>query len=187
MADEQAIGDNRRGSRWRILGWGFAVFLLLLPFLAMQITTEVDWSASDFVFAGVLFASVGLAFEFIVRRSSNFAYRCGAALAVITAFLTIWVNGAVGMIGSEDNAYNLLFGGVLMIALIGAVLARLEAAGMVRAMVVAAAAQAAVSVAGLSTDVRGAIFSLVFAGLWLLAAALFWNASREQIATRVAP
>jgi hypothetical protein len=177
MAKEaQSIG-GRRGIPWRIVSWGTAALLLLLPWVA-----NAPWTPSDFVVAGVLFGSVGLAFELIVRKSRSLAYRLGAALAVVAAFLTIWVNGAVGMIGSEDNPYNFVFGGVLLVALVGAIVARLEPAGMMRAMVVTALAQAAAGAMGLSTDVRGAAFSMAFAGLWLLAAALFRNAALELAA-----
>lgn len=173
-------GSGRRGIPWRIVGWGAAALLLLLPLVAMRFTAEVNWTASDFVFAGFLFGSVGLAFEFIVAKSDSLAYRCGAGLAVIAAFLTVWVNGAVGMIGSENNPYNLLFGGVLLVALIGAILARLESAGMARAMLVTAIAQALAGAGGFAVDARGAIFSIGFAGFWLVAAALFRNAERKQ-------
>jgi hypothetical protein len=167
----------RRGIPWRAVGWSVPALLLLLPLVAMQFTQEVNWTASDFVFAVVLFGSVGLAFEFIVRRSGGLAYRFGAALAVVAAFLTIWVNGAVGMIGSEGNPYNLLFGGVLLIALIGAIVARFRPAGMARAMLAAAIAQVAVAAFGLSADLLGAVLSMAFAGPWLLAAGLLWKAA----------
>ena len=169
---------RRRWSPWRITAWGFAACLLLLPLIAMWYTDEVNWTGSDFVFMGVLLGSVGLAFEFIVRKSGSLAYRFGAAFALIAAFLTIWVNAAVGMIG--DGPYNLLFGGVLLIALIGAIVARFEPAGMARAMVVAAIAQSVLSAVGMSTDARGGILSMTFVVPWLLAAALFRNAAREQ-------
>ena len=180
MAEEIINGGGRRGIPWRAIGWSIPVVLLLLPLVAMQFTQEVNWTASDFVFAAVLFGSVGLAFELIVRKSRSLAYRFGAAMAVIAAFLTVWANGAVGMIGSEDNPYNLVFGAVLLVALLGAILVRFEAAGMARVMVVTAIAQAAAGAFGLSTDVRGGVLSAAFAGLWLLAAALFRNAAREQ-------
>lgn len=171
--------DKQGGMPWRVLGWGAAAALLLLPLVAMQFTNEVNWTMGDFIFAAILFGSVGLGFELIVRASDSLAYRAGAALAVIGAFLTIWVNGAVGMIGSEDNPYNLMFGGVLMIALIGSVVARFRPAGMAAAMLAASIAQAVLSGLGFSTDVRGAMFSMAFAGLWLLAAALFRNAAQD--------
>ena len=183
MASEAENRGGRRGSWWRIVGWSIPALLLLLPLVAMQFTDEVKWTPSDFLFAALLFGSVGLAFELIVRKSRSLAYRAGAALAVVTAFLTIWVNGAVGMIGSEGNPYNLLFGGVLLVALTGAIVARFRAAGMAYAMAAAAIAQAAVAAFGLSTDVRGAVFSMAFAAPWLLAAALFWKAGLDQSAT----
>jgi hypothetical protein len=175
-----AADTHNEGGRpeipWRIMGWGTAAFLLLLPFVA-----NAPWTLADYIFAAVLFGSVGLAFELIVRTSSSLAYRSGAAAAVVAAFLTVWVNAAVGMIGSEDNPYNLLFLGVLVIALIGAILARFGPAGMAGAMLAAATAQGLLSAIGLSTDVRGGIFSMVFIGIWLLAAALFHNAARERV------
>jgi hypothetical protein len=186
MAKGTENTGGRHWSGWRIAGWSIPALLLLLPLVAMQFTREVNWTAFDFVVAAVLFGSVGLAFELIVRRSRSLAYRAGAALAVFTAFLTIWVNGAVGMIGSEGNPYNLLFGGVLAIALIGAMVARFEPAGMTRAMVAAAIAQAAVAAFGLPADLLGGALSIGFAAPWLLAAALFWKAARERVADAAA-
>jgi hypothetical protein len=181
MAKEAESTGGRRWSIWRIAGWTIPALLLLLPLVAMRFTTEVNWTASDFVVAAVLFGSVGLAFELIVHRSASLAYRAGAALAVVAAFLTIWVNGAVGMIGSEGNPYNLLFGGVLILALAGALVARFRPAGMARAMVAAAVAQTAVAAFGLSADVLGGVLSIGFAAPWLLAAALFWKAAQERV------
>lgn len=168
------------GFPWRIIGWSIPAFLLLVPLVAMRVTDEVKWTASDFIFAGVLFCGVGVAFELIVRKSGNLAYCVGAALAVLAAFLTIWANAAIGMIGSEDNPYNFVFAGVLLVALIGAIIARAEPGGMWRAMVVTALAQAAAGAFGWPIDARGAIFSMMFAGPWLLAAALFRKAQGNK-------
>ena len=177
---EPVEGRRRRWSPWRIIGWSVAALLLLLPLVAMQFTDEVDWDETDFIVMGGLIAAVGLGIEFLVRQSRSYAYRLGAGLALLTAFLTVWTNLAVGMIGSENNPFNLLFGGVLLLALCGAIVARFEPAGMARAMVATAIAQAAVAAAGLATDVRGGMFSMAFAILWLLAAALLAKAAREQ-------
>jgi hypothetical protein len=184
MADRVEDSGGRGWNPWRVAGWSIPVLLLMLPAVAMRFTTEVNWTVSDFIFAALLFGIVGLAFELIVRTSDSLAYRFGAGLAVVSAFLAIWVNGAVGMIGSEDNPYNLAFGGVLFIALIGSVLARFRAAGMARAMAVAAVAQVAAGAFGLTVDPRGAVLSMGFGGLWLLSAALFWNAAQDAVAKR---
>jgi hypothetical protein len=164
----------------RILGWVAVAALLALPLVAMQFTAEVNWTAEDFVAAGVILGGAGLATEFLVRRSTSHAYRIGAVLAVVAAFLTVWANLAVGMIGDEGNRYNLLFGGVLAAALLGMILARFQPAGMALAMLVTAVAQTAVGAFGLSADLLGGVLSMGFAGLWLVAAALFRNAARTE-------
>ena len=50
---------------------------------------------------------------------------------MIGAFLTIWVNLAVGMIGAEDNPYNLLFIGLLVAVALGGFAVRLKPSAMV--------------------------------------------------------
>lgn len=181
MANDGTIAV-RRGSHWRIVAWGIAALVLLLPLVAMQFTAEVNWDETDFIFAGVLIGTVGGVFELTVRMSRNWSYRGGVAAALAASFLIVWANGAVGMIGNEDNPYNLLFLGAIVLALVGAAVARFRAAGMAVAMIVAAAAHAAVALGGLGTDARGAIFSTLFAGLWALAAALFRAAAQARSA-----
>jgi hypothetical protein len=168
MADQVHARGGRRAVPWRIIGWGTAVFLLILPLVA-----NAPWTASDFVVAAVLLGSVGLGFEFIVRKSSSWAYRAAAALGVIGAFHIVWVNGAVGMIRSEDNPYNLLFGIVLLVALTGTIVAKLRADGMARAMAAAGVTQVALGAFGFPSDARGAIFTMVLSGIWFLSAVLF--------------
>jgi hypothetical protein len=167
-----AIG--RRGlNPWRIIGWGTVAALLLAPLVAMQFTSEVDWDETDFIAMGFIFGSLGLALEFMVRRSGSTAFRIASGLAILAVFLLIWANLAVGMIGSEGNPYNLLFGGVLAIALVGSIAARLRPPGMALTTAAAGVAQVAIAVGGIATDPRGALFSSVLGGLWLLAAFLF--------------
>ena len=177
MANAEIEGARR--SPWRAAGWGVAGLVLLVPLVAMQFTREVNWTVGDFLFAAMLLGLVGLTLDLTVRTSRNPSYRGGVGAALAASFLIVWANGAVGMIGNEDNPYNLLFFGVIGVALLGSVLARFRAAGMALAMLVAAAAQAAIGVGGMTTDVRGGILSTLFAGLWLLSAALFRNAARD--------
>ncbi len=161
--------------------WGGAAFLLLLPAVAMRFTAEVNWTGSDFVFAAVLlFGSAGLV-ELAMRASSSLAYRAGAVAAIGTAVLTIWSNAAVGMIGSEDNPYNLLFLGVIALALVGSAVGRFRAPGTAITMLVAAIAQASAGAGGMATDPRGAVLSAAFGAFWLLSAALFWTAARKEV------
>ena len=170
--------SGRGWSPWRVAGWGFAALLLLLPAVAMRFTDEVDWTVGDFLIAALLIGIVGISFELTVRVTRSGAQRAGVAVALAASFLTVWANGAVGMIGNEDNPYNLLFFGVIGIALLGSVAARFRPAGTAVAMLVAAAAQASLGVVGAFADLRGGIFSAMFAGLWLLGAGLVWTARR---------
>lgn len=181
MANDMEMGGvGRHWNPWPILGWGTAAGLLLTPLVAMQFTSEVNWTASDFAFAGIMFGGVGILYEFTVRKSSSPFYRGGVALALVAAFLTAWLNGAVGMVGDEGDRANLMFGGVLAIALIGSVLARFRAHGMAIAMFAAAVAQAAAGGVGMLIDPLGGILSTAFAGLWLLSASLFRKAANAR-------
>jgi hypothetical protein len=174
VADLTQIVAGDRWSYWRIAMWGGAAVLLALPAIAMQMgASGVDWSTSDFLIMGVMLGVACGACELAARVSGNGSYRIAAAIAVGTAFLTVWVNLAVGMIASEDNPYNQLFGGVLLLALGGSVAARFRPRGMAWAMIAAAVAQAALGAVGLPVDQRGAIFSMMFAPPWLISAMLF--------------
>ncbi len=177
-----------RGIRWVV--WGGAACLLLLPLVAMQFTSEVDWTLSDFVVMGALLALVGGAYELVVRVARSNTYVVASGVAVATAFVTIWINLAVGIIGGEDNRANLMFVGVLAIALIGAVLARLEPLRMARAAAVTAAVQALVGVAALfiaPDQPEGVILSGILAASWYAAAYLFRIAARDQQAALTRP
>lgn len=74
--------------------------ILLLPFLAMQFTGEVNWGAFDFVVAGVLLAGTGLAYLLSTMKMSSSRCRLaiGAVLAVV--LLLVWAELAVGIIGT---------------------------------------------------------------------------------------
>lgn len=132
---------------------GTALFLLIPLTLQLTIGTGVDgqgfnWRPGDFVFAFVLIFSVGSLFEIARRRAGgNNAYKIAAALALAGCFLLVWVNGAVGIIGSEDTPANLLYGVVLASGFLGSILARLKPLGMSRTLFVMATVQMLVPVA----------------------------------------
>lgn len=171
--------DARRLDRTlRIAGWSLAVALLATPLVAMRFTGEVAWTASDFVFAGVVLGGVGLILELTFRLSRDWAYRGGVATALAGAFVTVWAGGAVGIIGEAKNPANLMFYWVLAVGAIGAMLARFRARGMVWAMVVAAAAQGLVAAIAfaLALPLPGPITPF-FLAFWLISAALFRKAA----------
>jgi hypothetical protein len=172
--------DGRGGSPRRLAVWGGAAALMLLPVLAMRATDEVAWDPGDFIFLGILLVGVGGAYELATRMTGNRAYHAGVGVALAAAFILIWINLAVGIIGNEDNPANLMYGGVLAVAIIGAVIARFQPHGMARALVATALAQGLVAVVALIAGLgfTGPI-TVFFAGLWLISAWLFRKAARN--------
>lgn len=120
-------------------------FILLLPLLAMQITDEVDWNLTDFAVAGGLLVGTGLAYELAARMAGNIAYRAAAGVALAAALLLVWLNLAVGIIGTEDDPANLMYIGVLAVGIIGSIIARFQPHGMSRALIATALSQALVA------------------------------------------
>ncbi len=164
-------------------------FILLLPLLAMQFTDEVVWDLADFAIAGVLLFGAGFTYKLSAIKVSNTVYRSAVGLTLATAFILFWVNGAVGIIGNEENPVNLMYVGVLAIGIIGSIVARFQPHGMARALFATALAQALVAVIALivgkhrypgSSVSEILILNGFFVALFLGSARLFRNAARER-------
>lgn len=166
----------------RLIGWGSVAALLITPAVAMRFSDEVQWTAFDFIVAGVVLIGAGLVCEIVVRASRDWGYRLGVLAALATSVLLFWINGAVGVIGSEDNPQNLWFGLVLATVLFGSILVQFRAGSMALVLCVAAAIQfgigawAYVADWGAGTErwpVVIFVMTGVFTAAWLVAAALF--------------
>lgn len=114
-------------------------------------------------------------------RGLRVAY--GAVLG--TAMLLIWVIGAVGLIGVEGDPFDLLYGGVIGVAAVGALVARFRPAGMELALYWAAVAQCLVVVVALilgkqhhpvSSTPEIVLSNGFFVALWVASARLFRRA-----------
>lgn len=179
-----ALITNRGAWRrlpWRPIGWGAGALFLLWPLAA-----GAPWSAGDFVFAGAMIAIVGGGIELAVRRG-NAAYALAAGLALGAALLSAWIPGAVGIIGNEDDAANILYPAVVLLALLGAMVSLFRPRGMAVAMAAAALAELLVPVAAwlLWPELRAAILqpevpamTIVLTGLWAASAWLFGKSAR---------
>jgi hypothetical protein len=183
---------DRLTSTLRLIGWTAVAGLLITPAIAMRFTDEVQWTTSDFIFAGSVLIGAGGIAELAVRASNAWSYRFGAGLALLASALLLWINGAVGIIGSEDHPANMLYLGVIIAAFVGAVASRFRAAGLALAMACAAVVQVAIGVVavwrgwgeGAENWPRPVIvLSLVFGALWLASAALFRRAAGSEQAT----
>ena len=73
---------------------------MLIPFIAMQFTNEVDWSLFDFIIMGVLLYGTGLLCELVMRKVKSIRNRILICAALVFAFLLIWAELAVGIFGS---------------------------------------------------------------------------------------
>lgn len=192
---EHLTSLTKQPMRKKLAIWAFsAAFVLLIPLTAMQFTDEVTWSTLDFIFAGALLLGAGISYEIIARRTSSISYRTAAGTALLAALLLIWVNGAVGIIGSEDNPANLLYGGVLLVGIAGSLIAGFRSHGMTRALLATAVAQLLVPVAALlyshtswgAANAQGVFtLNMLFVMLFALSAILFWQSgSRKKIASQ---
>lgn len=145
--------EKQRKLKQSVPGVALMTFaILLIPFLAMRFTNEVDWSVSDFTIMGVLLFGAGLAFVLLSNYATHLVYKVAAGLALCATFFMIWANLAVGLIGAGPNLGNLMYIGVVGIAILGAVRSRFIAKGMERAMFATAFAIVLVAVIALLTD-----------------------------------
>ena len=103
---EEALKTSRPLYRSAVRVAVGAALVLSLPLLAMQFTDQVVWSLADFVLAGVLLATIGVALELAVRKAGNVTAAFGiAALGV-----------AAGVLGEADDAPGLVLLGMLLVA-----------------------------------------------------------------------
>lgn len=181
----RADGIGKGGQGWRIALWGGAAALMLAPVVATRLTDEMAWDSADFILVGAMLLTLCALGELVMRKTVSWAYRGGAAVAVAAAFLLFLANGAVGIIGSENEPVNLLYFGVIALGLAGALLARFRARGLALALAVTAGAHVLAGVIGvvLVSDVRGFLLGTgLFTPLWLLSAWLFARAARDGAA-----
>lgn len=124
--------------------------ILLIPGAAMAFKVRGwAWGPESFVGAWIILVGVGLAYRLVARKATGLAYRVATGLGLLAGLALLWINGAVGLIGSEENPANLLYGAVLVVGGLGVLLARLEARGMSWALFATAAAQFLVPVVAL--------------------------------------
>jgi len=85
----------------RLLAIVFTVMILLLiPLVAMQFTSEVNWTLGDFVVAGVLLLGTGLGIELVIRVIKNKEIRYLVNIGILIALLLVWIELAVGIFGT---------------------------------------------------------------------------------------
>ncbi len=74
--------------------------LLLIPFIAMFFSAEVNWSPFDFLIAGLLLLSSGLGCELVMRSSKKTRNRILICGLILFTLLLVWAELAVGVFGT---------------------------------------------------------------------------------------
>ena len=180
------LTQTRTVLRWVLI----TAAVLAVPALAMAFNLAipdpgsgdrdgVNWGPMDFAIIGVLVLASGLLFEYAIARARSTAHRLAVGIAVLAGFGLVWVNLAVGFMDVEPA--NLMYGLVLVVALIGAGIARFEPREASIAMFATAAAHAVVAAIGLIAHLGPTLPADAFwiAG-WIASALLFRQASTES-------
>lgn len=85
--------------RRRALIWLGAALLIALPALAMQVTSEVNWDFKDFAVFAAMVCIGAAALDYILSRVKRVQLRILGVIAVISAFLLLWAQLAVQLVG----------------------------------------------------------------------------------------
>ena len=148
----------------------------------------MNWDLLDILVFGTM-VLVFAAIVVVVRRARSATYRFAAIVAALGAFFLVWINGAVGIIGNEENKANLLFFGVLCVAALGAVIARFRARGMSIALYTTALSQVLVAVYAITMQLGASgpiwprdilMLTAFFCAFWLVSGWLFNKAAAKE-------
>jgi len=185
------------GGRRRSLWKGPALItalILLIPLLGTHFIDGWNWPPGAFFRFGAFLFGIGLAYELVTRNRDAIAYRAAVGIAFAAAFLLTWGN-FVQLADTDLTRAAVMYFGVPIVGVIGAVVARLQPKGMARALFATALAQALVLAVVLTMlitrnpqvaswtppELRGvggnAFFGMLFAG----SALLFRRASANRL------
>ncbi len=183
MSESIERGGTGSGNHWRAARWIGALALLLTPLVMMQVSEGWHWTAGSFLLAGIVIGGIGLLYELAERASESRAYRAGAAIALITSFLTLWTTIV------RDHGNGIGFFMLIMAAAVGGFSAWFRPAGMARTMFGIAIMQAllstAIATAPSTAGIPDASFKFLLSGgfftaLWLASATFFRAAGKAN-------
>jgi hypothetical protein len=176
-----AMSGPGNDNRVRLVRLSAVAALMVVPVIGLRVADAHVWDPGDIIFLAILLGVIALAHELLLRVSDRRSYAVGIGLALFAGLAQIWVNLAVGIIGSEDNPANLIYAGVIVVALAGSAASALRPRGLAAAMVATAIAQASTFVVALAAGFgfTGPI-TIFFTCLWLIAAALFRRAAEAE-------
>lgn len=190
VAEEMGDGGGRRRSLWKTPALVTAL-VLLIPLLGNQFVDGWNWEPRAFVLAGTLLFGTALAYQLVTRNMDTTAYRAAAGIALVAAFVLVWMNFVQA--ADADNPAPLMYLWVPLVGIIGAAMTRFQPEGMARALFVTAVAQALVLTIALIRNPpvpswtaavwRGFGLNALFVVLFFGSAMLFRTAAREKSAS----
>lgn len=77
----------------------FAALVLMVPFIAMQFTDEVNWTLFDFIVGGVLLFGLGTSLSYVWSMKKK--HRLLLCAVVLFLFVLIWAELAVGIFNTR--------------------------------------------------------------------------------------
>ena len=77
---------------------GIATLILLIPLIAMQFTSQVNWELSDFIIASILLYGTAILINLIITTSKK--HKIILIVTILVLLLVIWMEMAVGLFGS---------------------------------------------------------------------------------------
>jgi hypothetical protein len=78
----------------------YPLLLLIIPFVSMFVSDQVNWSPFDFLVMGLLLFSLGFAADAIFRKFQQLRSRLLFTALLLVVFLLIWIELAVGLFGT---------------------------------------------------------------------------------------
>lgn len=94
--DPEGLIHRNRVFAWIALATGA---ILLIPLIAMQITTEVEWNPRDFVVMGSLLFGMASLLVLVARKLPR-KHRLSVSGLFVAVFLYAWAELAVGLFTS---------------------------------------------------------------------------------------
>lgn len=121
-------------------------------------------------------------------KSNKSTYGWAIAAALAAVLMLIWLSLGIGIIGADGDRANRMYFGVIALGLIGAFIARFQAHGMSRVLIVMALAQALIAVIAIvsklgypfSGPLKLFLLNGFFIALFVGAAWLFRRAAQEH-------
>src|SRR4030095_10997604 len=184
-------GSGRRRSLWKGPAL-ITALILLIPVLGNQFGGW-EWDLRGFVLAGTLLFGIGVTFQLVTRNVDTIAYRAAVGVALVAAFLLVWVNFIQA--ADDVNPDAMMYFWVPVVGIIGVAIARFQPDRMARALSATALAQASVLAIALTTRnpqvtpwtaavLRGFGLDVCFAMLFVGSELVLRKAARVESAPR---